>query len=260
MAKRLTGVAGFVAGAAVSVADRRLTRARWDGEDWEFRWSDGWLYWDSPLVRLRTITEQNMGVFLASYTPQTGDTVLDVGAGAGTEVGQFSAMVGRSGRVIAVEADPSAARRLRKLVSRLPHRNVRVLELAVGDSEGTIELHFAEAGGVENSTKAVVGGASISVPCERLDHVLADLSIDRVAYMKMNIEGAECDALNGLGSSISQIDEMCISCHDFTGDPAQATFERVTNHLTSAGFNVTTLPENPAAVWQSYYVFAKAKQ
>jgi FkbM family methyltransferase len=257
MSKGHTRAASYVVTAVVSAADRRLTRVRWDGEDWEFKWSGGCLYWDAPLVRPKTVTEQNMGLFLTAYQPQSGDTVLDVGAGAGTEVGQFSRMVGSSGRVIAVEADPSAARRLRKQVSRLEYPNVNVLEVAVGDSEGTVHLHIAEEGGVENSTIAVVGGSSMAVPCHRLDDLLGKLGVERVSYMKMNIEGAEYEALIGLGSTISAVSEFCISCHDFTGDPSQATFDKVKDYLESAGLAVTTLPANPNADWERYYIFAE---
>lgn len=257
MASGLTVPAELLVTAATSVSDRRRTRARWDGEDWEFKWSGGCLYWGSPIVRPKSMTEQNMGLFLTAYQPQLGDTVLDVGAGAGTEIGQFSRMVGPLGRVIAVEADPSAARRLRKLVSGLDHFNVNVLEVAVGDSEGTVHLHIAEEGGVENSTQAVVGGFSIAVPCRRLDDLLGELGIERVSYMKMNIEGAEYAALIGLGASISSVAELCISCHDFTGEPSQATFDKVKGYLEAAGLTVTNLPANPNAAWERYYVFAE---
>lgn len=248
-----------LASSAVSVADRRLTRVRWDGEDWEFSWSGGSLYWDAPLIRPKFVTEQNMGLFLSAYQPRGGDTILDVGAGAGTEVGHFSKMVGPAGRVIAVEADPAAVRRLRKLVRRLEFSNVDVLELAVGDYEGTIDLHIATEGGIENSIKAMVGSRSVTVPCRRLDRLLEDLAVNRVSYMKMNIEGAEYDALRGLGSSIDRVTHFCISCHDFTGDPALATFDKVKELLEAAGLEVVNLPANPDAIWANYYLFATQK-
>mgnify|MGYP006376913105 FL=1 len=74
--------------------------------------------------------------------------------------------------------------------------------------------------------------------------------------MKMNIEGAEYDALLGLGSAISKVTQLCVSCHDFTGDPSQATFNDVKRYLAEAGIQVSTLP-NPTAIWGNYYVHAK---
>jgi FkbM family methyltransferase len=256
MSRGHSRAAGYLVSAAVSVADKRLTRARWDGEDWEFKWASGCLYLDSPLGRLKQQTEQNLSIFFDVYQPKFGDTILDVGAGVGTEVGHFSSMVGPSGRVIAIEADPAAVRRLRKQVSQLAFRNVDVLELAVGENEGTVHLHVSSDGNIENSIKAVVGGSSIEVPCHRLDNLLENLHIERVSYMKMNIEGAEYEALLGLGSAISKIANLCVSCHDFTGDPSQATFDDVKGYLEAAGLQVSTLA-NPPAVWGKYYVHAK---
>jgi precorrin-6B methylase 2 len=55
--------------------------------------------------------------FTSAYKPKIGDIVFDIGAGIGTEINDFSSMVGDYGRVIAVEADPIAFRRLSKLVN-----------------------------------------------------------------------------------------------------------------------------------------------
>ena len=257
ISKGYLGTAGFITTTAVTLADKRYTRVRWDGEDWEFKWSDGSLYWDNPLIRVKLVSDRNMGLFLAYYKPQLGDTIFDVGAGAGTEVGHFSKMVGATGRVFAVEADPSAARRLRKQVAGLKYQNVEILELAVGNNEGTVQLHIAEEGGIENSIKSVVGSSFVEVPCRRLDNILENLKLDQISYMKINIEGAEYDALLGLGSSSKKVSNFCISCHDFTGDPTQVTFELVKAYLNSSELKISTRPENPEAIWENYYLFAK---
>jgi len=256
----LTWLATALLTTVVSIIDRRFTVARWDGEDWEFKWATGALYWDSPAVRPKFVTSQNMDLFLAEYRPQPGDVVFDVGAGVGTEIQEFSELVGPSGVVVAVEADPATARRLKKLVTRLRYQNVRVLELAVGASEGVVHLHIAEEFGVENSTAAVVGSESIAVPCKRLDRILVELDIPRVSYMKINIEGAEHEALLGLGDSIHSIDELCISCHDFTGVPSQATYADVHRYLADVGLDVMALPHNPSAKWENFYLFARQKK
>jgi FkbM family methyltransferase len=257
ISKRNFGLAGFLTTIGVSVADKRYTRVRWDGEDWEFKWSGGSLYWDTPLIRVKSVSDRNMGLFLTNYKPQFGDTIFDIGAGAGTEIGHFSKMVGPSGRVFAVEADPSATRRLKKQVSLLKNKNVEILELAVGNKEGIVQLHIAEEGGIENSIKSVVGSSYVEVICKRLDQIIEQLEIDKISYMKINIEGAEYDALNGLGESFNKVSNFCISCHDFTGDPTQATFDQVKSFLVAKGLKTSTRPNNPNAIWENYYLFAQ---
>ena len=250
-------IAGYIATIAVSLSDKRITKVKWDGEDWEFKWSNGSLYWDSPLIRVKSVSDRNMNLFLQNYTPKNGDTIFDVGAGAGTEVGHFSRMVGQNGKVFAVEADPSAARRLRKQVVNLGFKNVEILQIAVGNNEGIVKLSIAEEGGIENSIKSVVGSTYVEVPCQKLDFIFEKYKLDKISYMKINIEGAEHDALLGLNLSINKVQNFCISCHDFTGDPSQATFDKVKEYLETTGFHISIRPNNPDAVWENYYLFAK---
>lgn len=253
---RLSAVATLLLSSVVSVLDKRLTLARWDGEDWEFKWRGGCLYWHSHRLRPRVTTLKHLGSYLSFYCPKPGDTILDLGAGAGTEVCSLSNMVGSAGRVIAVEADPSAARRLRKQAKGLRYSNVTVREVAVGDQDGVVELYVAEPGGVANSIAAAVGLTSLSVPCTTLRSILIESNVESVAYMKMNIEGAEYLALRGLGSSIGDIREIFVSCHDFTGVEEQRTYNLVFDYLSGLGFQIRTLPRNPEARWEEFYIFA----
>lgn len=241
---------------AVSLADRRFTVARWDGEDWEFRWSDGCLFWHSPIVRPKRVTTSLLSLYLTHYSPRPGDTILEVGAGNGTEVCTLSNMVGSAGQIFAIEAEPTTVRRLKKQASSLRNKNVQVLGCAVGAKEGRVQLGVAEPGGLQNSIVATVGPSRVTVECKTLGNLIAELGIDEISYMKMNIEGAEYDALLGLGASITRIKEMCISCHDFTGDPAQATYTQVREYLISKGMQIATLPPNDDAPWEQYHIFA----
>ena len=56
--------------------------------------------------------------------------------------------------------------------------------------------------------------------------------------LKMNFEDTGFDPLAGSGSSISKIEELCAS---HRVGPAQATFDRVVNHLAASGFDVANL-------------------
>jgi len=257
IAQRLHWLAAIAATIAVTAKDGRPTLVRWDGQDWQFKWSDGCLFWTSPLLSPRRVTQQHMRQYLGDYQPKPGDTIVDVGAGVGTEVCLFSNMVGIQGRVIAIEADPLAARLLRKQADCLPHRNVQVLEVAVGRDEGVISLSVAEPGAVQNSVSVVVGTSCVSVRSMPLEKVLEDLGVDRVSYMKMNIEGAEYDALLGLGSAISKIEKMVISCHDFTGVPEQKTFDSVKGYLETHDVRIVKSPVEAKTDYELYYIHAE---
>ena len=91
---------------------------------------------------------------------------MDVGAGTGWETLLFSKSVGMSGRVISIEAHPKVFRCLSKMRAENRLENVTLVQAAVADQEGNIQLsdsHEHEA----NSIIGVVSG--IRVACTTLD-------------------------------------------------------------------------------------------
>jgi hypothetical protein len=96
----------------------------------------------------------------------------------------------------------------------------------------------------------------IEVEARRLDGILDSFSVSRVDLLKMNIEGAELDALVSLGDSINLVKNFCISCHDFLGLEETRTHESVVAFLLDQGFKVITHPKSHSQPWKSWYVYA----
>ena len=89
-----------------------------DGPKFEYRVDDfsGWLR-DSD----RSIADAT-DYWLQHYGPQEGDVIVDVGAGRGEDTTAFSRAVGKTGRVIAIEADPLSFAILEKFCHESPQR------------------------------------------------------------------------------------------------------------------------------------------
>lgn len=122
-----------------------------------------------------------------------GDTVVDAGGHIGYLSQIFAEAVGPSGEVLAIEAHPENAKLLRQNTGRL---GVKVAEVALSQAPG--EVTFFEGSG--HSNHSLFEGAStatgqITVKAERLEAVLRAHGISEVTLMKMDIEGAEVDAL-----------------------------------------------------------------
>ena len=67
---------------------------------------------------------------------------------------------------------------------------------------------------------------TIRVPAQPLPELLREL--DHVDFLKMNIEGAETLALEGMGMpTAGKIANATISCHDFIGRPTKAPVRRI---------------------------------
>lgn len=137
--------------------------------------------------------------YIKSYRPRPGDVVIDCGAHVGLCSVLFARLVGPIGRVIALEPFPDSFARLQRRISRLGLRQVTALPLGVWRHPGTLAFR-AMNDSVENSVVFVGDGAeegALAVQVDTLDAIAARLGLVRVDLVKMDIEGAEIEALDG---------------------------------------------------------------
>jgi len=191
------------------------------------------------------------------YEPQAGDTVIDVGAGVGEEAVIFSKLVGPSGRVIAIEAHPETFACLVETIAQSGLTNVIPMCVAVTDQDGV-----AFIGSVDNYlANSIVGGSGAEVPAASLDSLAGELGLDRIALVKMNIEGAERLAVKGMERIAGRIAHVAISCHDFIADRDGGdefrTKADVRKQLDSFGYRIVTRAEHPDA-WVRDYLYGRS--
>jgi FkbM family methyltransferase len=153
-------------------------------------------------------------------------TFLDIGAHVGYYARRASDLVGANGRVVAFEPHPRNHAMLKRNVGN--RRNVTLLQVALAESEGTAELHdyllMSASGSLhyDQSLRDVQEQAqkrssddfaprfdegfkpqTFSVRTASVDSLLADLGIEGVDVVKMDIEGAEMGALRGMQRTIA---------------------------------------------------------
>jgi FkbM family methyltransferase len=149
-----------------------------------------------------------------AYTPEKGETVIDVGAGVGEEVLPLAQLVGDSGAVHAIEANPRTFRVLKELVAANKFSQVRVHQVAISNTVGFTQIEDEVSYGVQNSIG--VGSQNlVAVPCITLDEFIRQHKITCVDLLKVNIEGAEQLLVQGFLESIPRVRHISISCHDF---------------------------------------------
>ncbi len=130
-----------------------------------------------------------------AVTVQDGDTVIDVGAHLGT----FTRIALQHGarQVIAVEPDPvNAACLARSFASEIANGRVQLVTAAAWHSEGSLTFEVGSASQTGH-VAASPNGRGISVRAVTLDTMVEELKLDRVDFIKMDIEGAERHALAG---------------------------------------------------------------
>ena len=125
-------------------------------------------------------------------------TVVDVGANIGYNTVHAARLAGPEGRVVAVEPTPDNLAVLRHNVAAAHLSNVVIAPVAAGSAPGARELFVRGAVSAVNSFFAQSCYAAVTgvlrVPVVRLD----DLVDGRAAVVKIDVEGAELEVLEGM--------------------------------------------------------------
>ena len=252
-------VVAVLASVWLSVRGRQRCSVRHDDGLWIHRYRDGTLVGTRPGGPTPSQQDASVrDVFLYAYTPQPGDAVVDVGAGVGSEARLFSRLVGSEGRVLCVEADPTAARCLRRTVTENGLDNVTVVEAALSRARGLVRLEL-DAGSYLSNRLARGELDGIEVPAITFGDLLDELGMRSVALVKMNIEGAEGEVLVPAPPQLDRVDRLAVSCHDFRahlpGCAWQATSTAVRTSLRDAGYELEARSKD-SRPWIPWYVYA----
>lgn len=130
-----------------------------------------------------------------------GACYYDVGAHTGFFSLIAARLVGPSGIVVAFEPDPQNASVLKANIAKNQLTQITALEVAVWSSPG--QVTFEQASIASNRTQGRVSSAEgsgfvrISVPAIRLDDLVFGEGYPAPRLIKMDVEGAEWEALQG---------------------------------------------------------------
>jgi FkbM family methyltransferase len=170
--------------------------------------------------------------------PKKDEVFIDVGAHIGKYALQVAKIVGEKGLVIAIEASPINYNVLLKNCRLNNIRNVIALNIAAWKSNGELKLFIGDVGG-HHSVKLNFGLGFIKVSAKALDNVLKELYINRVDWIKIDVEGAEYEVLEGLKSTIQQYKPTLII------EVLKENLEKVTKFMNESNYIVKLIPENP---------------
>lgn len=134
-----------------------------------------------------------------------GDVFVDVGANSGVFSMKAAKCVQAEGSVLALEPLPEMLFTLYRNVALNGFSNVRLRNFCLSDHTGPAEFWInqgrpASAGLVRHDEQAV----RFSTLCLRLDELAALEQLDRLDYLKIDVEGAEASILAGAAGSIRQ--------------------------------------------------------
>ena len=172
-------------------------------------------------------------------TIMPGDTVIDAGA----HVGVYTryALSRGAARVIAIEPEPTNIISLeRNFADEIAAGQVSLVKAGIWNEESTLKLAIHDHISTRPTLFSMEGTSHhITVPVVPLDDIVDELQLDRVDFIKMDIEGAERVALEGSRRTIERFRPRMAIC---------------TYHLVD---DSTAVPEVALGLHPDYRIHAK---
>jgi FkbM family methyltransferase len=140
-------------------------------------------------------------VLLSQLRP--GTVFVDVGAHLGLYTLRAAGRIAPGGRIVAFEADPYTATALAANVKRAGLGNVRVIAKAVSDHVGSTAF-WLSAGTYSSSLYRRPSMASIERVEIEATTIDAEVGPAEDLVIKIDVEGAELDALGGLANTVGE--------------------------------------------------------
>jgi len=162
-------------------------------------------------------------------------TVVDIGA----NIGYYALMEARVCKeVLAIEPEPANYELLLKNIKLNGCKNIRTLQAAVGDTNGTTELAISDAANWHRVKTKSTKRDTITVPITTLDTYLGNKKVDMV---RMDVEGYEFNILKGMEQTIANNPKLVlfIELHGEYLKEYGTSAEEVLRFLAQHGFMVT---------------------
>jgi len=144
---------------------------------------------------------------------EPGDVVIDAGGCWGDTTLQFACEAGAKGHVYAFEFAPNNLEVMRKNIGLNPHLAplITVVENPVGAQSGG-KMFYLENGPASRVASTKVDERYIECAIVSIDQFATDKKLEKVDFIKMDIEGSELDALKGAEQTIRKFKPKLAIC------------------------------------------------
>lgn len=163
-------------------------------------------YTTSGVVSTFMLKQYEYGKATPPIKVQDSDHVIDAGGGWGDTALYFANAAGKQGRVFTFEFTPENLEIFARNVSMNPQLESRI-ELdkrALWNVSGEVFHYFSHGPGtsLDNTRHHNNGGESLQVTTVSIDDLVKEKNLAKVDFIKMDVEGAELNALKGAEQTI----------------------------------------------------------
>jgi FkbM family methyltransferase len=156
---------------------------------------------------------------------KAGGIFIDIGANFGYYSVLAATLPGVS--VMALEPSPREMKRLQTNITLNGFKNIKAMPIAAAATKGIRRLHLAPVSnaGMNSFSPAFTTDDSVAVTCARVDDLLQADEYRQVKMIKIDVEGAEYDVLQGMPELLKNFDGI-LACEISPG-----TDHGVTNRI-----------------------------
>ncbi len=135
-----------------------------------------------------------------------GMDVVDIGSNLGYYALLAATLVGQKGKVLAIEPEPQNHKLLEMNIQVNHIRNIETVQCAVGAKDGISEFYITEASNTNSLILPTEGKviSSVKMKTKRLDTLLEEINFPKVDFLRMDIEGGEIIAIEGMKNTLKK--------------------------------------------------------
>lgn len=180
--------------------------------------------------------------YLKRYKLKKGDVVIDAGAYIGGFALLAAMMVGEKGEVIAFEPNPYILKKLQENIELNNIKNITAVGKGLWDKEDVLKFHQDISPSASSSASSFIldDNPYITNKDENiiklsvwdldsaLDWIMPQLGLNKVDFIKMDIEGSEIKAVEGMKKTLKKynVNLAIASYHHFEGKQTSETLEK----------------------------------
>lgn len=191
-------------------------------------------------VSYSRIEKTTLTNWLKHYTPNHNDNIIDLGAGVGNDIFIMKKHYNSINNIYAIEAHPKTFDKLEYLVKQNQFENIKCCNIAITNQN--MNLFISDT--VNHSANRINKKSSgLKIQGITMDCFVEKNEIKKIDYIKINIEGAEKEALLGMKRTLDITSNIVIACHDklakyYDNDPFFVTAGFVRNSLQENKFRI----------------------
>jgi len=182
-----------------------------------------------------------------------GSVCVDVGANIGAMTLGLCKAVGSSGRVFAFEPGLPFLTRLKKNINANPQflSRVEIIPSAVSDKEGYL---FWNEDAVECRNASCISKTGIKIECTTLDSFATKYNLQRLDFVKLDIEGMELEAMQGGLQTLTKFKPILLyeTLIEVEKNRGRKVLFEIENLLNSLGYQIYGLTKRGAKIPTSY--------